>query len=104
MFDEIEDQFSKIYGDKVDEDDARIHISSSRTATTSALSLRRTWIATTILPFRITSAEGECDRLGSMRLLPGMPVECFVQTGDRVVLCYLTKPLVDQVMRAFRQD
>jgi HlyD family secretion protein len=57
-----------------------------------------------ILPFRITLAEGECDRLGSMRLLPGMPVECFVQTGDRVVLSYLTKPLVDQVMRAFRQD
>jgi hypothetical protein len=52
-----------------------------------------------ILPFRITLAEGERDRLGSMRLLPGMPVECFVQTGDRVVLCYLTRPLVDRMMR-----
>ena len=56
-----------------------------------------------ILPVRITLAEGERE-VGSMRLLPGMPVECFVQTGDRVVLSYLTKPLVDQVMRAFRQD
>ena len=55
-------------------------------------------------PVRITLAEGERERLGSMRLLPGMPIECFVQTGDRVVLSYLTKPLLDQVMRAFRQD
>ena len=40
--------------------------------------------------------------LGDVRLLPGMPVEAFVQTGDRTVISYLMKPLRDQFMRAFR--
>ena len=31
-----------------------------------------------------------------------MPVEAFIQTGDRTVLSYLTKPLTDQINRAFR--
>lgn len=42
-------------------------------------------------------------RLGDVKLLPGMPVEAFVQTGDRTVISYLMKPLQDQFMRAFRE-
>jgi HlyD family secretion protein len=42
-------------------------------------------------------------RLGDVRLLPGMPVEAFVQTGDRTVISYLMKPLSDQFNRAFRE-
>lgn len=42
-------------------------------------------------------------QLGDVRLLPGMPVEAFVQTGDRTVISYLMKPLRDQFMRAFRE-
>ena len=34
---------------------------------------------------------------------PGMPVEAFVQTGDRTVMSYLIKPLHDQLMRMFRE-
>ena len=41
--------------------------------------------------------------LGDLKLLPGMPVEAFVQTGERTVISYLMKPLRDQVMRAFRE-
>ena len=41
--------------------------------------------------------------LGELKLLPGMPVEAFVQTGERTVLSYLMKPLHDQFMRAFRE-
>lgn len=41
--------------------------------------------------------------LGDVRLQPGMPVEAFVQTGDRTVISYLMKPLRDQFMRAFRE-
>jgi HlyD family secretion protein len=41
--------------------------------------------------------------LGDVRLLPGMPVEAFVQTGERTVISYLMKPLRDQFMRAFRE-
>ena len=55
-------------------------------------------------PVRVALAPGEGERLEGLRLVPGMPVECFVQTGDRTVLSHLTKPLSDQVARAFRQD
>jgi HlyD family secretion protein len=32
-----------------------------------------------------------------------MPVEAFIQTGDRTVMSYLVKPLHDQIMKAFRE-
>jgi len=32
-----------------------------------------------------------------------MPVEAFVQTGDRTMMSYLVKPLQDKLMRAFRE-
>lgn len=51
---------------------------------------------------RITVPTTELLRLKSLKLLPGMPVEAFVQTGTRNVLSYLVKPLTDQLMRAFR--
>ena len=46
----------------------------------------------------------EWDRLGKLTPLPGMPVEAFMQTGKRSVLAYLTKPMTDQIKRAFRGD
>jgi HlyD family secretion protein len=52
---------------------------------------------------RITVTPEELARLGSVKLVPGMPVEAFIQTGERTVLSYLVKPLSDQVMRAFRE-
>jgi HlyD family secretion protein len=51
---------------------------------------------------RITVTPEELARLGTVKLVPGMPVEAFIQTGERTVLSYLVKPLSDQVMRAFR--
>jgi HlyD family secretion protein len=52
---------------------------------------------------RIAMTKSEIARLGDVKLIPGMPVEAFVQTGERSVLSYLTKPLQDQFMRAFRE-
>ncbi len=52
---------------------------------------------------RIAISPEELARLGDVRLVPGMPVETFVKTGDRTVASYLVKPLQDQVMRAFRE-
>jgi HlyD family secretion protein len=52
---------------------------------------------------RISVAQAEIDRLGGLKLLPGMPVESFIQTSPRTVMSYLTKPLQDQVSRAFRE-
>ena len=52
---------------------------------------------------RIAMPKNEIARLGDIKLIPGMPVEAFVQTGERSVLSYLVKPLQDQFMRAFRE-
>lgn len=52
---------------------------------------------------RVALGPGEIARLGEVRLAPGMPVEVFIQTGERTVLSYLIKPLGDQVARAFRE-
>ena len=52
---------------------------------------------------RIAMPVQELKRLGDVKLTPGMPVEAFVQTGDRTMLSYLVKPLHDQLMRAFRE-
>lgn len=52
---------------------------------------------------RIGIDMGEIERLGSVRIVPGMPVEVFMKTHDRTVMSYFTKPLHDQVQRAFRE-
>jgi HlyD family secretion protein len=52
---------------------------------------------------RVSMPPEEVARLGEVKLIPGMPVEAFVQTGDRTMLSYLVKPLKDQLMRAFRE-
>jgi HlyD family secretion protein len=52
---------------------------------------------------RISMPPEQIQRLGEVKLLPGMPVEAFVQTGDRTMLSYLIKPLHDQFVRAFRE-
>ena len=51
---------------------------------------------------RIDVVEAEAHCLGSLALRPGMPVEAFLATQRRTVLSYLTKPLADQIARAFR--
>lgn len=48
--------------------------------------------------------ETEIDRIGASKLIPGMPLEAFLQTGERSVLNFLVKPLVDQFSHAFRES
>ena len=52
---------------------------------------------------RIGMPAGEVAKLGDVKLVPGMPVETFIQTGDRTVISYLAKPFTDQLKRAFRE-
>jgi membrane fusion protein, type I secretion system len=52
---------------------------------------------------RISIRPDELLRLGNSRIVPGMPVECFIQTGERTMVSYLLKPLRDQLMRTFRE-
>ena len=47
--------------------------------------------------------EEELARLGEVQLVPGMPVQAFMQTGARSVLSYLVKPMTDQLKLAFRE-
>jgi membrane fusion protein, type I secretion system len=52
---------------------------------------------------RIGLATDEIERLNGLKLVPGMPVEAFISTGERTMLSYLFKPLTDQARRAFRE-
>ena len=52
---------------------------------------------------RISMTADQIGRLGDVKLTPGMPVEAFIQTGERTMISYLVKPLRDQLMRAFRE-
>ncbi len=49
--------------------------------------------------------DGELDKLPpEMVLMPGMPVEAFVRTGDRTPAEFLIKPMADFFARAFRES
>ena len=60
----------------------------------------------TNLPYyraEISMAPEEAERLGQT-LLPGMPVDAFIQTEARTPLAYLIKPFTDYFTRAFRES
>lgn len=57
----------------------------------------------TYYTIRIIVPEVEIGRLGGLKLVPGMPIEAFVQTTPRTVLSYLVRPLLDQIERSFRE-
>ena len=48
--------------------------------------------------------DSEIARLGDVAVVPGMPVEAYLQTGDRSVLAYLVQPFATQLRRAFRES
>ena len=52
---------------------------------------------------RVALSEQEVRRLGVLKLVPGMPTEVFIQTGERTPLQYLLKPLREQIARTFRE-
>lgn len=52
---------------------------------------------------RIAVSEKESERLAGLRPVSGMPVEAFMQTTPRTVYSFITRPLEDQIMKAFRE-
>lgn len=52
---------------------------------------------------RVDVSAEELRRLQGLKLVPGMPVEAFIQTGQRSLMSYITKPLRDQLRRSFRE-
>lgn len=51
----------------------------------------------------ITLLPGEIDKLNGQPIIPGMPVEAFLQTDTRTPVAYLTKPFTDYFRRAMRE-
>lgn len=43
-------------------------------------------------------------KLKNLELVPGMPVEVMIRTGERTVVEYLMQPITDAFARAFRED
>ncbi len=52
---------------------------------------------------RIGISPAEIARLEGLRLIPGMPVDAFVQTEMRTIASFVMKPLHDQLAKAFRE-
>lgn len=52
---------------------------------------------------RVSVTPEEMSKLSNLKLLPGMPVEAYIQTGMRTMLSYIGKPLTEQFYRSFRQ-
>jgi HlyD family secretion protein len=52
---------------------------------------------------RISIPPEQRDRLAPLRLVPGMPIEAYLQNGERSVISYLTKPLADQIAKTWRE-
>jgi HlyD family secretion protein len=47
---------------------------------------------------------GELAKLKGLKLIPGMPAEAYIKTGERTLASYLLKPLHDQMLRALKED
>jgi HlyD family type I secretion membrane fusion protein len=45
----------------------------------------------------------ELAKLGSQTLLPGMPAEVLIRTGERTAMAYLLQPIHDSINRAWRE-
>lgn len=48
--------------------------------------------------------DGMKEKLGGLKILPGMPVEVFITTKQRTAMSFLVKPFVDQLARSFREE
>ena len=51
----------------------------------------------------VAVAADDLRKLGFPALRPGMQAEAYIQTGDRTAFDYFTKPLKDQLSRAFTE-
>jgi HlyD family secretion protein len=70
----------------------------------SADAIREAQTGLTYFNARLLVTAEERVRLGKVTLVPGMPVEVFIETGSRTALSYFLKPLTDQFARAFRDQ
>lgn len=55
-------------------------------------------------PLRINVDEKEKQQIANLDIRPGMPVDAFIRTGERSMLNYLFKPLLDRLHTAFTEE
>ena len=53
---------------------------------------------------RIDLDKDSLSKVENLKIAPGMPVEVYIQTGERTFFEYLMKPLTDSFARAFRES
>jgi epimerase transport system membrane fusion protein len=53
---------------------------------------------------RVEITEEGSASLGSLKLIPGMPAEVLVNTGERTLLEYMLQPLTNAVARSMIED
>lgn len=92
---------------------ARVHFSSFNRATTPEIPAKVIYVATdrsdnpeakaSFYVVRVQVDQAALQREG-LDLRSGMPAEVYIETGNRSLLSYVTKPLRDQFMRAFRDN
>jgi HlyD family secretion protein len=93
---------------------ARLRFSAFSQQTTPELTGKVSWLSADLSEderagtfhyrVRIALPASEFARLKGLKVIPGMPVETFIETGTRTVLSYLLKPLTDQTTRMFRDS
>ena len=91
---------------------ARIRLSALDQATTPEMDGELTFVSPELVTeresglsyyrIRVRLNEEWMPEVEKLNLISGMPVEIFVETGNRSMLSYITKPLRDQFARAFR--
>ncbi|MFO6464698.1 HlyD family type I secretion periplasmic adaptor subunit [Jannaschia sp. KMU-145] len=93
---------------------ARVRFSSFNHRTTPELTAKVRYVspATTVDPATgepgyigyVDLDAGEMEKLGDLKLMPGMPVEIYVATEEQTAANYLVKPITDQIARAFKEE
>jgi HlyD family type I secretion membrane fusion protein len=110
----VEAQIEPINIDQISPDqNARIRLPSFDQRTTPELNAKVETISADLLrdeatgvqyyKVRLKISEAEIDKLDGKSLVPGMPVETFIQTDKRTVMSYLLKPIRDQISHAMRE-
>lgn len=55
-------------------------------------------------PIRFTIDDTEMEKLSRYSIQPGIPAEVFIQTGERTLLNYLFKPLIDRMKTSLTEE
>lgn len=92
---------------------AKLHFTAFNQRTTPEIAGKLTRIAAAATQDRTTgqyyyqaelSIADDAGFLDGRPLLPGMPVDVFIETEEQTAMSYLLKPFTDQVNRAFREE